>query len=298
MSVLLFGANGQVGWACIKEFKDRNVELTALGRKTADLSKPSAIKKIIKEHQPKLVINAAAYTAVDKAESEPEEAQAINAQAPAAMAEACSLLDIPLIHISTDYVFDGLKAQPYTEDDQPNPQSEYGRSKLAGEKGISATLNKHIILRTSWVFGIHGNNFVKTMLRLGQERDQLNIVADQHGGPTFAGHIAEVIFELSQSILTGKELAWGTYHLSGQPYTTWYGFACKIFEDASELGIITTKPQVNPISTEEFPTPAPRPKQSSLSCKSLEALTGKKMLPWKDGLNLMLSTLNRQNNNA
>ncbi len=291
MSILLFGANGQVGWACVQEFENKAIDLTALDRSSADLTKPEALKQIIREHQPDLVINAAAYTAVDKAEAEPEKAMLINAHAPTAMAEACREQDIPIIHISTDYVFDGLSSTPYTENSPTNPQSSYGRSKLAGEKGVSTTLSKHVILRTSWVFGIHGNNFVKTMLRLGQERDELGIVADQQGAPTYAGHIASVIFELSQLILSDNKDFWGTFHLSGQPYTTWHRFACTIFEQAQRLAIISKAPKVNPISTEEFPTPAPRPKHSCLSCEKLETLIDKDMSAWQDDLSTMLKVL-------
>ncbi|HER27569.1 MAG TPA: dTDP-4-dehydrorhamnose reductase, partial [Rhodospirillales bacterium] len=232
MRILLFGANGQVGTELRAIDWGEDTELVALGRQQSDLLVSGNAGRVIDKEQSDLVINASAYTAVDKAESEPDLALAINARAPGEMADACSKQGIPLIHISTDYVFDGSKQGPYVEDDPVVPLGAYGRSKETGERAVREALGSHIILRTSWVFSAHGQNFVKTMLRLGAERDELGIIDDQRGCPTAAAHIAQVIAAITRQILEGKCIPWGTYHYCGTGETTWFGFACAIFEAA------------------------------------------------------------------
>ncbi len=210
--------------------------MMATGRAELNITQQEAVNSFVQTQKPDIVINAAAYTAVDQAESEPELAYAINHDGAANLAQACADNNIPLMHLSTDYVFDGEKVGAYTETDTPNPQGIYGKSKLEGDRAVESILEQYIILRTSWVFGAKGNNFVKTMLRLGKERDILKVVADQHGGPTWAGDIAITLLQLVKRWDDGDTNPWGTYHYSGQPVTTWQGFAEAIFEQAEKLG--------------------------------------------------------------
>jgi len=290
--ILLFGANGQVGFECIEQFQNANLPMIALDRQAVDLTEIEQIKGAIERYRPVLVINAAAYTAVDKAEFEPELAGKVNYLAVAAMAKACHALDIPLFHISTDYVFDGTKEGAYLETDPVNPQSVYGKTKLQGEQALQQILDKHIILRTSWVFGRHGNNFVKTMLRLGTEREELGVVVDQRGGPTYAGDIAGTLLKLALNYLQESNLPWGLYHYGGIPACNWYEFAHAIFSKARELGIPLLVNKVNAISTSDYPTPAKRPANSVLECAKI-AESGFDIEPssWAERLNDLLSQL-------
>ena len=237
---------------------------------------------------PKVVINAAAYTAVDKAESEKEKAFAVNRDGPTYLAEACSLHDVPLIHISTDYVFDGTKFEPHMEDDPTAPLGVYGESKLAGELAVRAGCDRHIILRTAWVHGVHGKNFVKTILRLGREGGQLRIVDDQHGNPTFARDLAEAVVAVAERIIdnTVPSGGFGTFHCVGGGATTWHQFARKIFEIGGSKGVKI--PTVEAIVTAQYPTPAPRPLNSVLDCSKLEQVYGITLRPWEDALAEML----------
>ena len=290
MKVLVTGARGQVGSELVLEGEKREIQMLAAGRGELDITQQDAVNNSIRLQQPDIVINAAAYTAVDKAESESDLAYAINRDGPDNLARACNDHNIPLLHISTDYVFDGDKEGAYTETDTPNPQCVYGSSKLAGERAIEAGLEQYLILRVSWVFGARGNNFVKTMLRLGKEKDVLKIVADQHGSPTWAGDIAFTLLNLVDRWGDGETIPWGTYNYSSQPTTTWHGFAGVIFQQAVALGLTDKRPRIEPINTAEYPTPAQRPLNSILDCSKLEQRFNISQPDWHDGLGLVLGS--------
>ena len=291
MNVLITGAQGQVGKELSLIATEKGFNVVAAGRADLDITQFENVEKYIDKIQPDIVINAAAHTAVDKAEDEQDLAFSINRDGAKNIALACSTQNIPLLHISTDYVFDGSKVEPYTETDEVSPLGVYGTSKWQGEEAIRQNLAEHIILRVAWVFGAQGNNFVKTMLRLGQDRDELNVVADQFGGPSPAKDIAQTLITLVEKFQKNKSLDWGTYHYCGSEKTTWYGFAVEIFEQAFELGILNKKMKVNPITTAEYPTPAKRPSNSMLDCSKLEATFGIKMPKWKDALKQVLIEL-------
>ncbi len=284
--ILVTGAAGQVGAELVRRADGRAV--IGLERRALDIGDTDAVAHALAEHRPRVVINAAAYTAVDKAETEAEAAFAINRDGPAHLAAACAQAGIPLLHLSTDYVFDGSKAGPYTEADPVAPLGVYGASKEAGETAIRERLREHLILRVSWVFGARGHNFVRTMLHLGAEREELRVVADQHGCPTHAGAIADSLLRLTDRVLVGAALPWGTYHYTGTPATTWHGFAEAIFAEAVELGLLVRAPKVLPIETKDYPTPARRPANSVLALERLAAL-GLAPRPWRDGLREVLS---------
>ncbi|MGH8379857.1 dTDP-4-dehydrorhamnose reductase [Pseudomonas sp.] len=267
LSILISGQHGQVSRELQQHLGDM-AQLHVLGRDQLDLAHPEAIRQCVQALKPDLIINAAAHTAVDQAESEPELAFAINAQAPGIFAEEAAKLGIPLIHYSTDYVFDGSKDSPYTEDDAPNPLGVYGRSKLAGEQAIAAVGGEHLILRTSWVYSRHGRNFLLTMQRLLQEKSELRIVADQIGAPTWAGTIALSTRALIERWQAGQAGAWGTYHLTAQGETSWFGFAQAIGEQLKAQGLLCAK--LVPIPSSDYPTPARRPLNSRLDCSHLQ----------------------------
>lgn len=257
MTVLVFGQTGQVA----QELARRAPDAVYLGRGQADLSDPAACTAAIRAHAPEVVINAAAYTAVDRAETDEAAALQVNGAAPGAMAQACADLGIPFLHVSTDYVFDGSGTAPWKPEDPVAPLGAYGRSKLAGEQAVRAAGARHVILRTSWVFSAHGANFVKTMLRLGADRPALRVVADQIGGPTPAGGIAAALLTMADALRQGA--AGGTYHYAGAPDTSWACFARETFAQA---GLAVT---VEDIPTEAYPTPARRPLNSRLDCATL-----------------------------
>jgi dTDP-4-dehydrorhamnose reductase len=235
-----------------------------------DISNQDVVFKVIDEIKPDVIINSAAYTAVDKAETDVELAYAVNEVGAGNLAKAANKIGAALVHISTDYVFDGTKNRPYVESDPVNPIGIYGKSKLAGEMRVKSFCNRHIILRTSWVFGQHGNNFVKTMLRLGRSHDRLSIVGDQFGGPSYSGDIAEAIINIVDMMNNGSELDWGTYHYSGKPYVSWFEFAQKVFSKAKNEGLIEQIPLLLPIPSSEYPTPAKRPQNSRLCCNKIK----------------------------
>lgn len=278
MNILLFGQTGQVA----REIR-MQAEVTALGRAQADLNDPAGCAAAILSHRPDVVINAAAYTAVDRAESEPQDAHRINADAPTEMAKACAALGIPFLHISTDYVFAGTGTKPWTPQDAVAPSNVYGRTKLAGEEGVRNSGARHAILRTSWVFSAHGANFVKTMLKLSQTRDALTVVDDQIGGPTPARAIAAAILQMAQAMHAGH--GGGTYHFAGTPVASWADFAREIFAQAER----TTR--VTGIPTTDYPTPAARPLNSRLDCASLQSDFGIMPPDWKDALRILLKDL-------
>jgi len=271
MKILLTGKNGQVGFELKKKLSALG-EVIATDREELDLANPKAIKQFIDQIKPDIIINPAAYTAVDKAEFEPELAYQINTIAPKVLAEKACELNIPLIHFSTDYVFDGLKKEAYIETDLANPQSVYGKTKYEGEEKVRAYA-KHIILRTSWVFGIHGNNFLKTILRLIQDKDSLNIVSDQKGSPSSVSMIADVTFKIVDMIFKNKNFnAYGTYHVTNDGETNWHQYTCLIVSEAMQLGFkVKCEPNyVHPIPTSEYPTDAKRPLNCKLNTSKLK----------------------------
>jgi len=281
--ILVTGANGQVGWELMRRADKFGVTALGTDSKTLDITDPHAVAAMIQPGAFDVVVNAAAYTAVDKAESEPEKAYAVNRDGAAYLAQACAKAGIPLIHISTDYVFDGTKQGPYVEDDPINPINVYGASKAAGEQAIREHLEQHLILRTSWVYGVHGNNFVNTMLRLAKERDELHVVADQWGCPTAAGDIAEVILGWIDRMLIGEQITWGIYHFCGEGKTTWHEFAETIITSAAEQAKRSAIP-VWPIRTSDYPTPAARPRNSVMTCARIQIVFAVAPRPWRVAL--------------
>lgn len=285
MRVLITGCNGQVGH-CLTEIltNTENVSLLAVDREDLDITVREAVRNIVKDFKPTIIINAAAHTAVDKAEDEVELSFAINRDGPQFLAEAAQEVGAAILHISTDYVFEGNKAGEYVESDATNPQGVYGASKLAGEIAVAEVCDKHVILRTAWVFGEHGNNFVKTMLRLAATRNELSIVGDQFGGPTYAGDIAKVLVEITKHISNGESMEYGVYHYSGLPHVSWYEFADRIFDNAVEQGILRNKPTLSSITTKQYPTPAKRPSNSTLSSKKITNAFAINASDWKKAI--------------
>jgi dTDP-4-dehydrorhamnose reductase len=281
MKILICGQQGQVAQALQATLSGVGT-LVVLGRDRLDLARPEHIRQQVRHIAPDLIINAAAHTAVDLAESEPELAFAINASGPGVLAEEAALLGAPLIHYSTDYVFDGSKPAPYNEADTPNPLGVYGKSKLAGEQAIAAAHAQHLILRTSWVYSSHGRNFLLTMQRLLQEKPELRVVADQIGAPTWAGSIARSTLALIERWQAGDAGAWGTYHLTNQGETSWFGFAQAIGNALREQG----KPcaALLPIPSSDYPTPAARPSNSRLDCSRLQREWGVSQPDWQTAL--------------
>lgn len=275
---LVFGRSGQLALEL-----QRQADLQALGRDAADLSDPAACAAAIRSHAPRMVINAAAYTAVDAAESDEQAAHVINAEAPGAMARACADLGIPFLHVSTDYVFDGSGSRPWRETDPVAPLGAYGRTKLAGEEAVRAAGGAHAILRTSWVFSAHGQNFVKTMLRLAETRDALNIVSDQVGGPTPAADIAATLLRMAWAMT--KRQGGGTYHYGGVPVVSWADFARDIFARAGRAVTVTDIP------SSDYPTPAQRPLNSRLDGTALRRDFGIDPPDWREGLAQVLAEL-------
>ncbi|MGS2718003.1 dTDP-4-dehydrorhamnose reductase [Eionea flava] len=288
--VLLIGATGQVGSACHESLAQAGYNVIALSRCELDMTALDKIAGAVAQYDPAIVVNATAYTAVDKAESEADLADTINHLAVKRLAEVCVSRSIPLIHLSTDYVFDGAGSEPYTEDSLVGPQSVYGKTKCLGELAVQSTMSDYLILRTSWVFGFQGNNFVKTMLRLAKERDELAVVADQYGCPTYAGDIADVITIFANRYLLQQPISWGVYHCVCSGRVSWHDFAVSIFNKAHALGVIESMPIVRPIATSDYPTPAKRPKNSTLDNHKLERVLGYPMPSWEIGLSYLLGT--------
>lgn len=293
MKILVTGKNGQVGHELQRTLGPLG-EVIAVDVEDCDLASPEQIVELIECVKPGLIVNPAAYTAVDKAETDQELAFAINALAPKVLAAQANLLHIPMIHYSTDYVFDGTKVGEYKEDDEPNPQSVYGKTKWQGEKNVRAMCPQHVILRTSWVFGAHGGNFLKTILKLAQERDELKIIADQYGAPTSAALLANVTAEIARQLLDGQGLGKaGTYHLVAGGQTTWHGYAQKVVGFANHLGV-KTKVQASgilQIPTEDYPLPAPRPKNSRLSTEKIQKTFGIEIPDWAIDVENVIKTI-------
>lgn len=284
-NILITGAAGQVGSMLTKQAQDAGVQVIAIDREHLDITDELAVKAFVQTQKPEVIINAAAHTAVDKAESDIDASYAINRDGPRYLAEAAASLNIPFLHISTDYVFSGDKDGLYIETDPVSPQGVYGASKLAGEEAVSVANPKHLVLRTAWVFGEHGNNFVKTMLRLGVQRDELGIVADQFGGPTYAGDIAAALLLMAEkAVNTPAEVKWGVYHFAGEPHVNWHQFAAAIFDKAVAAKLLEKAPLLNPLSTEQYPTPAKRPANSRLDCSKIKAEFGIHPSDWQTAL--------------
>ena len=292
--IAIIGSNGQLGWELVRRGESRGLQILALDYPEIDIGDPSSIDSRIESSEIDFIINAAAYTAVDRAESEPETAFAVNREGPAHLADRCRKRGIPLIHVSTDYVFDGTKPDAYIEEDPVAPLGVYGQSKAAGEVEVRKRLPKHFILRTAWLAGVHGHNFVKTMLKLGREKDTLRVVSDQFGCPTIAADLAEAILELVRQAEKKQSVKWGTYHYCGAGMTTWYGFATAIFEIARQYEKFAVE-NVVPISTAEYPTPVKRPVNSVLDCTKIEKYFGVRSRPWRESLAAMIEQLYKLN---
>lgn len=285
--ILLVGGHGQVG--C--ELATLLPGSMSLARPSIDLAQPESLRDPIRSYLPDVIVNAAAYTAVDRAESEPELAQAVNALAPRIMAEEAQRLGAAVIHLSTDYVFDGLKNTPYLESDPTNPTSTYGQSKLAGEVNVREVCARHLILRTAWVCGARGKtNFVKTMLRLGSEREQLRVVVDQVGSPTSARHVARTIVAMLPH-LQRQTITPGIYNVTNSGVASWYDFALAIFEEARSLGWSLKVRDVVPITTADYPTPARRPAFSVLSWQKTSAVMQTQSPHWRQELRELLAEM-------
>ncbi|OGR37857.1 MAG: dTDP-4-dehydrorhamnose reductase [Desulfovibrionales bacterium GWA2_65_9] len=288
MRLLVTGASGQVGWELARSLMPLG-EVVAVDRNECDLARPQDIPALIERIRPDIIVNAAAYTAVDKAEADEEQATLVNGTAVSMLAEAAKKADALLIHYSTDYVFDGTKAAAYTESDEPCPAGAYGRSKLAGEQAIRQSGCDHLILRTSWVFASRGHNFVRTMLRLAQERKELRVIDDQIGAPTWARNIADAtahIIRQAQQERQQHNFDSGVFNLASAGETSWHGFTRAILDGAAQRGLLSPErlPQLHPIPTEAYPLPAPRPKNSRLAGDKLHRRFGITQPSWRDAL--------------
>lgn len=285
MKILVTGSNGQVGSCLVKQLSQiPDIEFLAVDRTQLDITDAAAVAKLVNDFKPHAIINAAAHTAVDKAEDEVALSYAINRDGPQWLAEAANRVGAVMLHISTDYVFAGDKQGEYRETDAIDPQGVYGKSKLAGEFAVAAACPRHIILRTAWVFCETGNNFVKTMLRLSQSRDELGVVADQFGGPTYAGDIANALIVMAKAVSEGNQ-SFGIYHYAGLPHVNWYLFAFEIFKQAKLQGLLDKEMNVKAITSEQYPTPATRPKNSKLNCNKILQHFGIKGSDWQAALN-------------
>jgi dTDP-4-dehydrorhamnose reductase len=279
MKILLTGCGGQLGRELKRSLASLG-ELVACDRRQLDLGDPDALRTAVRSIAPTVIVNAAAYTAVDKAEAEADLADAINATAPGRLADEAKRLGALLVHYSTDYVFDGAKPTPYIEGDTMAPLSAYGRSKRDGELAIAASGARHLILRTAWVYGLHGDNFMKTMLRLGRERDELRVVGDQVGAPTWTRHLADA----TALALARREMAQGIYHVAAAGETSWHGYAEAIFAEAQAAGLLERSPRIHRITSADYPLPAQRPANSRLDCSRFACDFGLTLPDWRTGL--------------
>ncbi len=286
--ILVFGSGGQLGQEVLCRADAAGLEVVGLNRARADITDPGAVARAIAATRPRLILNAAAYTAVDRAEREPDLAHAVNATGAGVLAREAAAAGVPLIHISTDYVFDGRKAGAYVEADPIAPAGVYGRTKADGEAAVRAAAPQHVILRTAWVYGAYGTNFVKTMLRLARERDVLRVVADQIGCPTSTADLAEAVWAIDRTLATGAA-PWGTYHFAGDGVTSWHGLAeATVAAQAEATG---RRPPVRAIATQDYPTPARRPANSALDSSRFAATFGCRALPWRTRLGETVATL-------
>ncbi|MGV7223926.1 MAG: dTDP-4-dehydrorhamnose reductase [Nitrospinales bacterium] len=290
-SILVIGAKGQLGLELVRQGQTEDCGIVGIDVDELDITNQTAVQAYFDKQIFSMVVNAAAYTAVDQAEQEPATAFAVNSEGPHNLATVCHEKSIPLVHISTDYVFDGLKAGAYDEDDALSPVGIYAQSKAEGEKRVAAATRRHIIIRTAWLYGVHGNNFVKTMLRLGRERTELKVVNDQRGCPTSAAELAAVVLTICRKVYENDDFnAWGVYHFCDMGETTWYGFAEMIFNYASRYETLAFQ-ELIPLTTQEYPTPAQRPANSVLSCDKIQGVFGVQRKPWEENLEDMLKRL-------
>jgi dTDP-4-dehydrorhamnose reductase len=288
--ILLTGKNGQVG-SELQQTLGAIGSVIAVDLAELDLTDAAAVRKSVQETRPDLIVNPAAYTQVDKAESEPEIAHAVNGIAPGLLAQEAAALGIPIIHYSTDYVFDGTKRRPYTEKDEPNPTNIYGKSKLAGERAVIASGARHIILRLSWVYGVRGSNFLLTMLKLAENKKEIRVVGDQYGAPTWAREIARGSTAIAKTLIGDTSTPSGIYHLPAEGETTWCNFASEIFGAARKSGLLKTAPRVISIPTSEYKTAATRPAYSVLSGDKLSGRFGVRLLDWQTQLRATIDLL-------
>ena len=291
MRVLIAGREGQVARALVARLLPEGHQVTALEPPDLDLTNRAGIAAAMAMAAPDLVVNAAAYTAVDRAEDQPDVAQAVNATGAGWLAAAAGARGVPFVHFSTDYVFDGLKGVPYVEADAPKPLGVYGATKEAGEVAVLAANPRSVVIRTAWVCSADGANFVKTMLRLAKERDELRVVADQHGAPTFAADLADAVARMAPRLLDAPagDAAFGLFHLSGAPHTTWHGFTAEILEQAARRG--HPRPRLIPIATADYPTKARRPADGRLKCAKIGRVHGIAPADWRASLGRCLDML-------
>jgi dTDP-4-dehydrorhamnose reductase len=288
--ILVLGGAGQIGQSFAEATPPEGWSIVTLSHEQADITDPASVERAIRDHKPGYIVNTASYTAVDKAESERDICMRINRDGAGIVARTAAVTKTPLIHLSTDYVFDGSKAGPWNEDDAVAPLSVYGESKEAGEREVRTSLIQHVIVRTSWAFGIHGRNFVKTMLELAKTRDEIRVVADQHGRPTAADDLARGMIALAVRLHTRMpQRPWGTFHFAGKRSTTWFKFAEAIFDEAEQRGM--KMPTLVPISTSGYPTAAKRPVNSVLDCAKIESTYGVIPQLWSSGLAACLDRL-------
>jgi dTDP-4-dehydrorhamnose reductase len=279
--ILVFGGNGQLGRELVRSAAERHIALQALTRSEVDIADAAAVATALKRWRPDLVVNAAAYTNVDGAETHFAEARAANELGPGVLAAACAEAGVAMVHVSTDYVFDGSKEGAYRESDPVHPINAYGRSKAAGEAAVRGALDRHLILRTAWLYSEFGRNFLKTMLQLAQARDELRVVADQHGSPTSARDLAETILHIAPRLMAEPKLS-GTYHFTADGATTWHGFAERVVAAAAPM--TQRLPRVTPIATADYPTPARRPANSRLDCSLFVQTFGLTPPPWRQSV--------------
>lgn len=290
MKIMVIGGNGQLGQELAAQGGQKGFVLKTFDLPQIDITSETSIQSLTEAFRPELVINAAAYTQVDRAESEPDLCRAVNCDGPQHLASCCREAQIPLIHVSTDFVFDGKKTTPYTEDDPPSPLSVYGRTKADGEKAVQANIAHHLIVRTAWLYSVHGQNFVKTMLKLGTQRDELGVVDDQYGSPTCAADLAAAILSMAQRIAEHADIPWGIYHYCGQGVTSWHEFARKIFEVAGRYQQFKIK-RIQALTTAQYPTAAARPENSALDCRKIAAHFGIQTIAWQESLEKTISRI-------
>jgi len=290
VKVLVTGANGQLGKELTRQGRDLHFETFPYDLPELDITNPVLIEEVFAKTRPDLIVNAAAYTLVDQSEDEPDNAFAVNRDGPECLARACRDFGIPMIHISTDYVFSGDKSEPYHEHDPISPMGVYGRSKAAGDDRVRTCLKNHIIVRTSWLYGVYGPNFVKTMLRLGKERKKISVVADQYGCPTSASDLAEALLRIAVQFKSKDPEVWGTYHFCNAGVINWCDFAKEIFRIAEKFGQGPV-PIVEPITTDQYPVKAKRPPFSALSCDRIKKNFNITQRPWEESLSVVIERI-------
>ncbi|SPF42703.1 dTDP-4-dehydrorhamnose reductase [Syntrophobacter sp. SbD1] len=293
-NVVVVGSGGMLGWEVVELLKKSGFTVTALDIPEIDITKPQSVHSVLGLIKGlRLLINCAAYTAVDKAESESEAAFAANRDGPANLADECARFGIPIIHISTDYIFNGMADRPYKEENAADPINIYGLSKWQGEEAVRSRISEHVIVRTSWLYGARGQNFVKTMLRLGAEREELKVVSDQYGCPTWSFDLAACLVRIAErAILSSEKVPWGAYHFCGAGITTWYNFASAILDEARRRQSSRIA-KVMPVPTSSYPTVAARPMYSALDCSKIEASFGIAPPPWEKSLAHLMDILSQ-----